>query len=239
MVKPYRRSRAGWNLFRKIHVTVSTTHRYSVPERKVNTSNIRKTEYIPDKFKLNLSHINARSLALKCTDFQQYLIQHNINICAVSETWLKEDIEPETLWKIGPQGYKIYSTPCRTGKQGGGLALVCKQKLKMDMVNIRANITTMEIVIYNSKIAMHSIILVMVYCLQNTSVLHFCNELSDVLEEMVNIKGEMILIGDSIFTWILLMTQILLTFNDFLDSFTLHNHVNLPTTSPNTILILW
>ena len=86
MVKPYRRSRAGQNLFRKMHVIVSTTHMYSVPGREVNTSNIRKIEYIPDTFKLNLSHINARSLAPKSTDFQQYLIQHDINICAVSKT---------------------------------------------------------------------------------------------------------------------------------------------------------
>ena len=164
MVKPYRRSRAGRNLFRKIHVIASTTHKYSVPEREVNTSNIRKIEYIPDRFKLNLSHINARSLALKSTDFQQYLIQHDINISTVPKTLLKEDIEPETLWEIVPQGYKIYSAPHRTGKQGGDLALVCEQKLKMDMVNINANITTMELVIYNSKIAMHSIILVLLYC---------------------------------------------------------------------------
>ena len=128
MVKPYRRSRASQNLFRKMHVIVSLTHKYSVPGREVNTSNIRKIEYIPDKFKLNLSHIKARSLALTSTDFQQYLIQHDMNICAVSKTWLKEDIEPETLWEIAPQGYKIYSTPHRTGKQGVGLALVCKQK---------------------------------------------------------------------------------------------------------------
>ena len=57
VVKPYRRSRAGQNLFRKIHVIVSTTHKYSVPRIEVNTSNIRKIEYIPDKFKLNLSHM--------------------------------------------------------------------------------------------------------------------------------------------------------------------------------------
>ena len=162
----YRRSREGQHPFRKIHVIVSTTHKYCVPGREVNISNVRKIEYIPDKFKLNLSHINARSLAPKSTNFQQYLIQHDINICAVSETWLKEDIEPETLWEIAPQGYKIYSTPHRTGEKGGGLALVCKQKVKMDMVNINANITTMELVIYKSKIALHSIIFVLVHCPQ-------------------------------------------------------------------------
>ena len=229
MVKLYRRSRASQNLFRKIHVIVSTTHKYSVPGREVNTSNIRKIEYIPDKFKLNLSHINARSLAPKSTDFQQYLIQHDINICAVSETWLKEDIEPETLWEIAPQGYKIYSTPCRTGKQGGGLALVCKRKLKMDMVNINANITTMELVIYKSKITMHNIIFILVYHPPNTSVLQFCNELSEILKEIVNIRGEMIMIGDFNIHMDITDDPNTITFNDFLDSFNLHNHVNFPT----------
>ena len=151
MVKPYRRSRAGKNLFRKIHVIVSTTHKYSVPDREVNTSNIRKIEYIQDKFKLNLSHINARSLTLISNDVQEYLIQHDINICAVPKTWLKEDIEPETLWEIASHRYKIYPTPCRTEKQGGGLVLVCKQKLKVDMVNINGNITTMELVIITQR----------------------------------------------------------------------------------------
>ena len=229
MVKPCRRSRASWNLFRKIHVIASTTHKYSVPEREVNTSNIRKIEYISDKFKLYLSHINARSLALKSTDFQQYLTQHDINICAVSETWLKEDIEPETLWEIVPQGYKIYSTPYRTGKQGGGLALVCKQKLKTDMVNINENITAMELDIYNSKTAMHIIILALVCCLPNTSVLQFCNELSDVLEEMVNIRGEMIMIRGFNIHMDINDDPNTITFNGFLDSFNLHNHVNFPT----------
>ena len=162
MVKPYRRSRAG-QIFSGKYMLLYLQPTSILPGGEVNIINIRKIEYIPDKFKLNLSHINARSLTSKSTDFKQHLIQHDINICAVSETWLKEDIEPETLQEIAPQGYKIYSTPCRTGKQGGGLALVCKQKLKMDMVNINANNTTMKLVIYRSKIAMHSIIFILVY----------------------------------------------------------------------------
>ena len=86
-----------------------------------------------------------------------------------------------------------------------------------------------ELVIYNSRIAMHGIILVLVYCPPNTSVLQFCNELSDVLEEMVNIRGEMIMIGH--FNIHMDITDDLNTidFNDFLDSFNLHNNVNFPT----------
>ena len=117
--------------------------------------------------------------------------------------------------EIAPQGYKIYSTPCITGKQGGGLALVCKQKLKMNMVTINANITTMELVIDKSKIAMHSIIFVLVYCSPNTNVLQFCSEISEVLEEIGNISGEMIMIGDFNIHRDITDDPNTITFNDF------------------------
>ena len=99
----------------------------------------------------------------------------------------------------------------------------------MDMVNINANITTLELVIYNSKIAMHSIILLLVFHCLNTSVFQFCNELSDVLEEMVNIRGEMIMIGDYNIHMDITDDPNTIIFNDFLDSFNLYNHVNFPT----------
>ena len=139
------------------------------------------------------------------------------------------DIEPETLWEIALQGYKIYSTPHRTGKQVGGLSLVCKQELKKDMVNINANITTIELVIYKSKIVLHSIKFILVYCPPNESVLQFCNELSEVLEEIVNIRGEMIMIGAFNIHMDITDDPNTITFNDFLNSFNVHNHVNFPT----------
>ena len=60
-------------------------------------------------------------------------------------------------------------------------------------------------------------------------MLEFCNELSDVLEEMVNIRGEMIMIGDFNIHMDITDDPNAITFNDFLDSFNLHNHVNCPT----------
>ena len=97
------------------------------------------------------------------------------------------------------------------------------------MVNINANINTVELIICKSKIAMYSIIFVLVYCPLITSVLQFCNELSEVLKEIVNIRGEMIMIGDFNIHMDITDDPNTITFNDFLDSFNLHNHVNFPT----------
>ena len=60
-------------------------------------------------------------------------------------------------------------------------------------------------------------------------MLQFCNELSGVLEDMVNIRGEMIMIGDFNIYMDITDDPNTITFNDFLDSFNLHNHVNFPT----------
>ena len=100
----------------------------------------------------------------------------------------------------------------------------------MDMVNINANITTMELVIYNSKIAMYSIILVLVYHPPQIQVCYnSAMNYQDVLEEMVNIRGEMIMIGDFNIHMDITDDPNTITFNDFLDSFNVHYHVNFPT----------
>ena len=37
------------------------------------------------------AHINARSTVNKIQPFQQYIIDKNIDICAITETWIKKD----------------------------------------------------------------------------------------------------------------------------------------------------
>ena len=76
---------------------------------------------------------------------------------------------------------------------------------------------------------MHSIIFILVDHPPNTSVLQFYNELSEVLEEVVNIRGEMIMIGDFNIHMDITDDPNTITFNNFLHSFNLHNHVNFPT----------
>ena len=60
-------------------------------------------------------------------------------------------------------------------------------------------------------------------------MLHLCNELSDVLEEMVNIRREMTMIGHFAIHTDITDDPNTVNFNDFLDSFNLNNHVNFPT----------
>ena len=55
----------------------------------------------------------------------------NINIHAVSETWIKQD-DDHTQWELGPPGYKVLSYPQSYGHVGGGgLAFILKDYLKV------------------------------------------------------------------------------------------------------------
>ena len=38
-----------------------------------------------------LAHINARSIVNKIQPVQQYIVDKNIHICAITETWIKKD----------------------------------------------------------------------------------------------------------------------------------------------------
>ena len=79
---------------------------------------------------LNFPHINAQSIVNKIDPYQMELNDSNIDICAITETWLK--IDDDLIMKmVPPPNYNIHSKPRRTGRQGGGSALVYKKHINV------------------------------------------------------------------------------------------------------------
>ena len=69
--------------------------------------------------------INARSLAKPDALSALYteIISINIDICFVSETWLRDNISSEL---ICPKGYGILRNDRSTPRRGGGVAILYK-----------------------------------------------------------------------------------------------------------------
>ena len=61
---------------------------------------------------LRLSHINARSVCNKLNDLHQYIDLHNIDLCATTETWIREE-DNIAVKELAPNGYKYISFPQR------------------------------------------------------------------------------------------------------------------------------
>ena len=85
---------------------------------------------IPKQHMLKLSHINARSVCNKISTLHHSICHNSIDICAVSETWIKQD-EDHTQRKLASPGYKVLSYPQLDGCVGGGLAFISKDHLKV------------------------------------------------------------------------------------------------------------
>ena len=85
--------------------------------RKQNLSLIRE---IPKSLKkhrmVNISHVNAHSIINKVSQFQLEICDRNTDICAITETWIKQEDVDTVTKEVPPQGYKILSRPRSGGK---------------------------------------------------------------------------------------------------------------------------
>ena len=114
---PYRCSCAGNRLFHWIHswVTENTlTKNATQMDRKQVIVPLRRCPNIRS-VKTAFSHINARSIYHKIPDFQEYITTNKISVCALTETWLKNDPDDLRYKEIAPTGYNIISHPRSLG----------------------------------------------------------------------------------------------------------------------------
>ena len=89
--------------------------------------------------------MNVRSIGNKAPQFQLEFGAQGIDVCAITETWLRpSDEEAIPLQQIPPPGYDIISYPRYNGKTGGGLTVVYKKHIKLQNHSIMKNLKTME-----------------------------------------------------------------------------------------------
>ena len=233
--RPYRRSKRGMNLFHKIHTRISDRHYSSLAAHNSRCPNPSILKPIPnamDKHRLlNLSHVNARSIANKIDQFQVEVCDNKVDICAITETWIrKDDIEAITN-EVPPIGYKIFSKPRTTGRNGGGLALVYKDYLTVNELIAENHIfNTMEIQVYHVRLDHISINLYVIYRIPSMSIISFCDELSQVLEDdIARSANKTLFVGDFNIHVDDSSDSDTITFMDLLDSYNMLNKVTFPT----------
>ena len=172
---------------------------YTQRQEQANLENIREIKLHQLRVtQLALSSVNARPIRNKTNSFQQYITENNIDLCVITETWIKETDDINLTNEIPPMGYNIISHPCKTGKQGGGLALTYRNTIKLqDKTDNTRNYETMEhsnfdILFPGTKINLH-----LAYKIPSASVLKFCEELTDILEDCIRSDtGRIVFTGD-------------------------------------------
>ena len=217
----YRQSRAGWNLFYRIHKITTKGSERRTQLKCISSKNliaVNLTRQV-NLIGTSLAHINTRSIVNKIQPFQQYIVDKNIDICAITETWIKKDDIDMVTREIPPPGYNILSQPCMDGRSGGGLGIIHKDYITINSSKATKNHNTMEYMRYSLRIKQTSIDICVIYRFPGTSVIDFCNELASEIEENINLTSDRcVYIGD-FNIHVDEDNPETTTFNDFMESF--------------------
>ena len=156
---------------------------------------VKSTE-IPKCHRTTISQINARSIVNKIPMYQEHDIQENVSICAITESWLKDD-ENDLTYKEAPQsGYNIISHPCKRGR-GGGVTSVYKDYLDIKDETGETSYINMEILKAKLNINSTSLALYVICQIPNMCVLTFCEEQAEALEgDITDNTKQLVMIGD-------------------------------------------
>ena len=99
----------------------------------------------------------THSIVNKTADFKVELIEHNLDVCALAETWIKEG-DNTTAIQLCPDGYSSMSIP-RAGRIGMGIAIVHKLDITLKSKTIY-NYQTMNVQIFCLTLGMYWLICV-------------------------------------------------------------------------------
>ena len=132
---PTRRGRRGGRrhprIIKQLHDQPGTNNTFNIP--CIVTANRPKQEskthvdskpsklvypYIHREPLLDIRVWNARSIRNKTTTLNAYVIQHDIDIVFLTETWLATD-DPVVIGELKPDGYDYLNFPLGTSNHGG------------------------------------------------------------------------------------------------------------------------
>jgi len=163
----------------------------------------------------------------KPASIQDFISTYNLDILAVTETWLSPNTLPSTLNSLTPDKYSLLHSPRLTGR-GGGLAFIFRSSLKLIKVTL-PSFTSFEAYCVKFSVSGSFFTILNVYRPPSSSVADFFSEFSSLLEDLVSSPSELLLTGDFNFH-VDTPTQFpASSFLSLLETFNLVQHVNFPT----------
>ena len=171
----------------------------------------------------------------KTADFKLELMEHHLDVCALTETWIREG-DDNTAIQLCPDGYSSVSIP-RGGTIGGGIAILHKSDITLRNKSIY-NYQTMECADFLLDFQNMLVNLCVIYRPPDTSIAAFCEDLTDYQERNVISPGRMIIVDDINIPINKEQHPDTALFEETLDGLDLRDHVNFATHHLGTVLML-
>ena len=205
-------------------------------QRGINIDNL--IHIVPDKSKsrekcINIGCINTQSLRNKTDLFKECVLEDNLDICMVTETWFREDDSVKRI-NSKPMGYNLYDT-IRQNKVGGGTALLVRNNIKVDILRT-GETTKFEFSEYKIKVCTVFFHILITYRPPSSSFNEFLNQFWDFIEPIINTPHRLIICGDFNIHVNKNSCPLNSKFQDFMFSHNLKNYIDFEThLSGNTL----
>ena len=186
-------------------------HRLARPYVRVPSSQQHHDNLIPVTLTLNplicptttasLCIINARSVRNKPTDILDHIHEHDLDIVAITETWLtNKDSDLPVTRALTPPGYNLIHHP-RCSCRDVGIAILHKESVKATSLKTFSNIHFFEAMSLRLTLHGKCMILIVVYRpppnkKNGSSVVEFFKEFADILDIYAILPDELVIVGD-------------------------------------------
>ena len=228
------------NIHGNIHKSKSGANTKNLIPISLSENELDARKELLSSKKLSILAINARSVRNKCDELKDYIVNHNADICAITETWLsKGESDNMTRGSLIPDGYKLLDVP-RTGR-GGGVAVLFKSTLNVKQQTVTAgSFECLEIIISAGNEIIRLAVLYRPPSSSKAGVPSsvFLEEFHMYVDHHISTSGKLLITGDFNFHMDDITSQDAKKFMDLLESLNLEQHVHEPTHSHGHILDL-
>jgi len=211
-----------------------------------NLINVNIENKIVNKEKLFELHVvNTCSIRNKTSEMQDYLTEHEPDLCLVSETWLQKK-DATLIAELNSNGYKFKNSERKTKKlkrnngkkskknknkakiRGGGLGLFCKVGLKMSVVKEEER-KFFQYTIWKIKKGKITVNIVGIYRPPTHSQSKFLEEFAEFLPDIAMSEVETIIAGDFNLHCNKNENRYTKQFMELLSNYNMTQHIKFPT----------
>ena len=169
--------------------------------------------------------INARSVGNKAASIIDLIIETNLDILVIIETWLYSDQDAK-MKAITPDGYIMFSNS-RDSRKGGGVAIICRRELSCKKLEPLSKFASFEFFQLDITSNNKTISLFPIYRPEPnmTSMSTFFDEFSSYLEVICISPHDIVILGDFNIHMDIFNSHNTKRFVDILSGFNLVQHV--------------
>ena len=174
----------------------------TIKQKAINSDNlvpVQLQSFHKDVSKIDILVLNTRSVRNKAIQLCDYITDEDLDIVALTETWLKENSDRDIIGDLVPEGYDFISVPRTTGS-GGGVGLLFKSQLKIKACPKRIY-QTFELLECKCNISNKQLNIFVVYRpppsqKNGLKMRDFLEDFTNFCSEIAVFRGEVLIVGD-------------------------------------------